>query len=280
MSACPSPLPPAYVAWETWRLAGGIKAERPPGLPQRIPQTWWACLRERRPKPAFDYGLLAKSGWFVREPTGGGLTEKLPAVKAAGFAYVALNARDYRGNAWDEWRIEAARLSLPVVPWGRIYDGSPTSLTRTLVAEQTVTYLLDTAAEWGSKGVALNIEDEAEHTISPGRVAYMTDLYRGSLAIVTDWRGYLDAGVYKGPDWTPLAGRAVNIIEAFTNDDQPRDIGDCVERARLQGWKNIVPLLDTKLAPAVYQQQSAHAPVIAGYVLDIVDANAVAGWKP
>ena len=51
---CPNPLPPAYLAWERWRLSGGIKAERPAGLPQRIPQVWWACLQERRPKPRPD----------------------------------------------------------------------------------------------------------------------------------------------------------------------------------------------------------------------------------
>lgn len=225
-------------------------------------------------RPSRTYGLLAESGWIVRDPTGGSLKEKLAAVKASGFKYVALNARDHRGNAWDEWRMEAARLGLPALPWGRVYDAVHSLPHAKAVASETVEYLLNTAVEWGSKGCALNIEDEAEDICPPEWVAYNTARYTGSLAIVTDYRGYVDKSGYHGPDWTCLADRATNLMEAFDNDGTVRPIADCRERARLQGWKSFVPLLDTRLpVPAVDGAR-------AMYVLDVVDAKHVPDWRP
>lgn len=104
MTACPNPLPPAYVAWEKWRLAGGVKAERPRGLPQRIPQGWWKCLQERRPKPAATLGVYERVAFFINPTAGspvGGAREILAGAEAAGVTLYSFNSGD--SGDWREW---------------------------------------------------------------------------------------------------------------------------------------------------------------------------------
>jgi len=101
-----------------------------------------------------------------------------------------------------------------------------------------------------------------------------------SLGVVTDFRGYHDPdGTYKGPDWTPLADRAVGMIEVFTNMGQPLDLGICHQRALEQGWRRYSPLLFTRLDPTAYTLQSAAlVGARALYLLDYLNPDQIAAW--
>ena len=286
MTACRSPLPPWWTAFETWRAHGGIPADRPTALLPKdkrgrvmIPAWAWGCYRERhpKPKPVVHYGILAGSGWFVREPSGGSETEKIAAAKAAGFAYLMLNVRDYPGDRFDSWRIIADKAGLPCVPVGRVYDDQVMRLvTAQEIADETVQMLLRKREDWNAPGVAFNIENEAETVMSPTRLNMLTSAWRGSMAVLVDYRGYVDQSGYHGPNWAPVADRAVGMIECFDSTaTKAIDPAAGISRALLAGFKRVVPLL------GVNAGRDAYGPLVgprAGYSIDTVAPEQIAGW--
>jgi hypothetical protein len=219
---------------------------------------------------------MAGSGWFVREPSGGEV-EKCAAAKAAGFAYLMLNARDYRGNRWDSWRIVADRAKLPFVPVGRVYDGHGQAAAEAqAIADETVQYLQDTAHDWSSAGVGFNVENEAETVMPPARLANLTAGWHGSIAVLVDYRGWVDEHGYHGPDWTPIADRAVGVIECFDNTaTKAINPAAGISRAQLAGFKKVVPLLAANAGRASYGTVTGARAI---YTIDTVEPADIRSW--
>lgn len=253
-------------------MNGAIPSERPPGVPQHIPVWAWKCLRERnpiKPSPVIDYGILGGSGWFLRDHQTGSEVEKVAAVKACTiFGYLALNIDALNlAIGWNSWRVVAAGPGNPLLtlPWSRCRTSTD------------VTDTIDIATDWGSLGVVLNIEDEAETTLPPAIVDARTTNWRHSLGILVDYRGYEQDGKYHGPNWTCLADRAVGIMEAFDSTaTQAIPVTAALRRLTLMGFKRCIVCPSTKLQPAAYAILDGVARV--PYVLDIVSAVDVKGW--
>lgn len=126
---CPSPLPADYLTWERWRLAGGIKAERPVGLRQRIPASWWACLKERRPKPNMTAsiwslpGLFISYGWRVNKWEPGWLVHE---ARARGFRWIATQAEDTPPDVAAAFCVACRNALIMPIVWESAVDyGSP-----------------------------------------------------------------------------------------------------------------------------------------------------------
>ena len=121
VSACKTPLPAWFVPWETWRLSGGVKAERPAGLPQSIPAWAWECLKERRPpKPAYVLPFTPPVAFYkLPDSATVGITEALAVFP--GDIAVDLNAGSR--TKWLNEFIPACRArGRKVYGWTMVWD--------------------------------------------------------------------------------------------------------------------------------------------------------------
>lgn len=232
----PERLPKWFAPWMAWRLAGGVKSERPAGLPQRIPAWSWRCLQERRPKPvaSANAGCLARPFALLRNPRSGSEVEKTAVAATAGIGTFLFNA--FEGDVvhdWSLWRGEATKRGIRCGEWARCYVGD--DIRRLISIGQTR----------GSAVIGLNVENEAETTCTPPVVASELLNWPREVAIITDLRGYHDASGYHGPDWRTVAvrqGVTVGVGEAFTNENAGMTPTVLVGRLAEQGFKAARPL--------------------------------------
>jgi len=157
-----------WPTWVRWMDAGRIPSQRPASLPKRIPLRAFDCYKQLH----HDYGVLVRTGAMVDNPYGGYEREKITAARQAGLPWIALNARDH--SDWTIWRGLCAVAGIEVVPWGRGFDGDPADPNASRIAEESIQFLYETAKRWGSPGVILNVEDEAETVLTPTRIAEIT----------------------------------------------------------------------------------------------------------
>lgn len=165
MSACKTPLPKWWAAFEGWRQHGGLPKERPAAVPRQVPQWAWDCYRERhpaKPKPAYQLPFKPPVA-FYRAPDDltVGITEALDVFKGD-IAIDPLN-----GDWTDIIRVARAR-GRKVYGWTRVGTRG------------AYWWLVDWQRRVGLDGLFPNIEDDDLRTNSDDLLAFLEYVQAGS----------------------------------------------------------------------------------------------------
>lgn len=210
--------------------------------------------------------LTSSNGAFLRSPVGG--VEGVGEMRAAGMDWLALNVGD--GHSWDSWRtvVERARAAkIEVLPWRRCY---------TLDECRDLLEL----AEHVSFRAILNVENEFETTVDPGKLETLIETFP-----TLDEVGISTVGwVYNDPAFEALAKRPV-LLQIFATDlkrspdELPTLIPECVAHARRKGFVHVGVTLQT-YAPAEPSWYGFYEGVRSYYTGDDIGYGNWSEWAP
>ena len=256
MTACRSPLPPWWTAFETWRAHGGIPADRPTArLPKdkrgrvMIPAWAWECYRERHPKTPMSVRLepavWRQAGIWVTTPGNFNADRRVHAV-ANGFRWVAESPDGVGSVAW-------------IVGSANPVTDSDTALS---------------AIKRGASAIIANNETVYE-SYYRDRSAFFLDGFRArcpGTPLLLAGNGYGGEGGVRDFDYASwIAAGASFAPEAYANVHPELTVRNCVLHALRAGWPKarIHPMLGTYDSDA--ERAKITPDIVAQYVADMDD---------
>lgn len=283
----PIPVPKWTWRWMRWYLGHGEfkpygprnPKYRPKDAPATIPKWAWDRLKALvkaqppTPPPPSPLGVFAKNTAFLRNPRGG--IENTDDQYAAGMRLALLNVGDHLPSEWADYEQKARNQGITTGYWRHCFTASQ------------IVRLLDDAHQNGKPCVGINVELELVTSLPPWRIREIVDghPYRGEIStVLLGWQGWVEDGVHKGPDYTPIA-KWPGFLEAFPQDAPalwpPKEkVHDCLEHARALGLTKPIPLYGTyasatlgQASPDWYDMTLFHSL----YAADDVRGNG--GWN-
>lgn len=260
--------------YSAWALLHGaddakIKLERQ-GKRRPLSQDSWArCFIEAiriglewdTPAPPPPPSMFIRFG-YLRDPRSGYETEKLAALKAAGYTMIALNVGDHKPDEWAPWRTGA----LMTIPWARVHTMTEMSALAAI------------ATAWNARGLIANLEQESGQPrwlMSGEQAASALAGFGGQVGVSTEpW-------MPENFDWLPLIQRgAVCLPQTHVLEFPQLTPQVAVDRAKEFGWANPIPSFGTYRVNGVTPKRADY--VWQGnfgiYTVDDVAPQAISSW--
>lgn len=250
----------AWVLGEgAWKSRGRRSKPRPAEFPARVPVSWWvrlAVFLAARTQPVKGYtGIYNQPGLLWRQSD----SEDVARAHRAGFRWGLLQL------GGDNWGLLRKRLTDHGMPWGYWFH------CRSLGDLQN---LLQISREQEAPLVGINVEYELVTILPPDVIRREVEKsgYKGEVCtILLGWQGWVENGVHKGPDYTPIA-KWPGLLEIFPQDApamwMPRDtLAGIVQHARALGLKIPMQLM------ATYDNDALGQPVPAWYDRTLVPSH-------
>lgn len=255
----PISMPKNFYTWSRWRLGrkefeafgpGNMKVRPNVGYGARgqkpIPKEWWDEFKKRF-VPAPTTGSIPGTptffdlldGILLRVP--GGDVEHFDTHV---FKWQALDLNAGPEYVWDHQRDMAKYNDTLTVPWHHVR------------AVEHINRLIEVAWEWDSPGLLLNLEKEAETTLSPALVASKLAVYQKPVAIIcVNW-------LYNSVNWKPLNVYPM-YLEIFPQEaESAKDQEGCLQWGMKQlGSQRVYPCYGAHWGakPQWYNMKRRHA---------------------